>query len=476
MLIDTIKLIISYFTYSEGENFREMKNERKGISRSELVKQIREEIKKLNSDRLSYVHRKGYTILDYVSDPAFICTDYDAKFIPHIITTLTAGIESLNHTSVSATASQINSDGGYYAETVKNPFIANEIEHPKLFNCYEYYESPPKPPYEVGTTSCYLCDSDRIVLLRDYNKNSPSFGASQVTKDGVYKLFGDTMAIIFFPNEAYKEVSERWKKSIDEVKRESVFVFFFLPGFDKPGVERKEIESPARDKETAAMLANKIFREGLDKIFAKGKIEITEEDRRFFQEEEEKLSRDKQPKIDSDKSNENIIVGVLSEEDAREMEAYKALEDAGILLSKEQKKEVAMLHEKAEKKAKLNTYREKAPEREQHQNEVLEAKRLANVEQNKKWEESFSESERKHNSEKEELEKMKKQAMALKTIMSMDPEMLTEEQKKLLSNNERFINYTEINDKHKDQEEMSSEVRQMMQEYYEEQEKDGRSR
>ena len=80
--------------------------------------------------------------------------------------------------------------------------------------------------------------------------------------------------------------------------------------------------------------------------------------------------------------------------------------------------------------------------------------------------------------EKAELERMKKEALALSQMKMIAPELLTEEQKQLLTNDNMYIVANALAEEHAHEEGMNPEVRNIMQEYYSKQEENtsGRGR
>ena len=180
---------------------------------------------------------------------------------------------------------------------------------------------------------------------------------------------------------------------------------------------------------------------------------------------EDKVEVDNKPKYEK-----------LSQDDAKKIQLYQSMMELNIPLSDEQKAELESLREKAEKADKLNAYREKGPERKIHQMEAMHEREVANIAKNHAWEESFAKSESKREQELKELQLMRKQAEALRGLESVEPALLNDSQKELLSNNDRFIGAQEIADKHQNEKGMNEEIRKIMAEYYQEQENKGRSK
>ena len=130
----------------------------------------------------------------------------------------------------------------------------------------------------------------------------------------------------------------------------------------------------------------------------------------------------------------------------------------GMALSEAQKEERAAL-------------RMKATEREMHQMETMHEKSVANDAKNAAWEKSLAASKSKRNQELKELKDMRKQAEVLRGLESLNPTLLTAEQKELLSNNDWFVKAQDIANKHQNERGMNEEIRKIIAEYYEEQEK-----
>ena len=238
-----------------------------------------------------------------------------------------------------------------------------------------------------------------------------------------------------------------------------------IPDFQIP-----KIVGVTGDKEWAAIY-NKIIHIGIAEFLTYREFGLTDEDRERYnlpkKEETKTAAVIEQDKMES--------LGALSDEEAKKIQAYEGLEAAGITLSKEQSSELAVLHAKAEKMDKLRAYRERTPEREKHQKEAMDERREFNMQQNQKWEESHKMSEEKHNRKLAELQTMKKQVEAMKQVKDLGIS-LDENQSKQMENNARFAELSEKAEKHKHEEGMAPEVREMIARYYDEQEKDGKSR
>lgn len=158
----------------------------------------------------------------------------------------------------------------------------------------------------------------------------------------------------------------------------------------------------------------------------------------------------------------------LMEQEQKKIAAFEALEAAGVPLSETQKQELADLYAKAEKTNKLNAYRAGEPVRTAHREAELASRREENEQRNKKWEESFARSEEKRDKEKAELEQMKKQVEALRTLEKVDSSLLNEDQRKLMTDNERFAKAKQIIESHKDSD-LSEELAELIAEYYRQQ-------
>ncbi len=220
------------------------------------------------------------------------------------------------------------------------------------------------------------------------------------------------------------------------------------------------------------------------------KFQLTESEKREYGvlPEQRRAALNRQKGINeenlSDKKTETQTESInlsdsLSEQEAKRVEAYETMEKAGISLSDEQKKELAELREKASRQAKLNAYRENAPEREEHQKAEMNARREANEERNRAWIESANRSQEKRNSEIEELKAelavLRQQVDAMKNVKNLGVN-LSEEQENTLNKNETITKGFDAIQKHEHEEGMNEEVRKAMTEYYEQQEENGRSR
>ena len=179
--------------------------------------------------------------------------------------------------------------------------------------------------------------------------------------------------------------------------------------------------------------------------------------------------------------NDPPSLDLLSEQEQKEVQALKGLEEAGLSLSDEQRNRLEELYAKAriirreqerEQKqaefiAHFDEYRAKEPERTAHREAEMAARREANKETMNRRERRLAERQAKIEKEKAELERMKKEALALSQMKMIAPELLTEEQKQLLTNDNMYIVANDIAEEHAHEEGMNPEVAELLAEYYE---------
>ena len=178
--------------------------------------------------------------------------------------------------------------------------------------------------------------------------------------------------------------------------------------------------------------------------------------------------------------NDPSSLDLLSEQEQKEVQALKGLEEAGLSLSDEQRNRLEELYAKTRREqereqkqaefiAHFDEYRAKEPERTAHREAEMAARREANKEKMNRRERRLAERQAKIEKEKAELERMKKEALALSQMKMIAPELLTEEQKQLLTNDNMYIVANDIAEEHANEEGMNQEVAKLMAEYYEKQ-------
>lgn len=410
---------------------------------------------------------------------------------------LLAGIEVSN-------SKEFQSDGyiGEYgpAYNEKNDETILKYGHDKKISESETYS------YTNDYTRYIISNKNKGMEIRTKgNKNEINTASFyQVTADGVYRMYitnqiDPFIRIEFYSNEDLEKISQHLGRPLETVIQEfaSNTVEFNLPteqkiaDFSELTTKYKlGIDMTKYSTAEHIMLINKIFRTGLDKVFTDKDfsiLKITEEDKKFYQDELEKINK-KETLIETSSIEENkkhditkqteipVHLEKISEEEKRKLQAYDMMEATGIVLSETQKEERDAIRTKEEKATKYEAYQSRASERKKHQIEAMHERNVANDAKNAEWEKSYAASKNKRAQELKELQLMRKQAEALRGVESLDPTLLTAEQKNLLSNNDRFVKAQDIANKHQNESGMNEEIRKIMAEYYEEQEKKGKSK
>lgn len=232
------------------------------------------------------------------------------------------------------------------------------------------------------------------------------------------------------------------------------------------------------DKKDFALLANKIYRKGLQYVSELGRnggiLEITDEDRRFFDERQEaslpleSLQKEK-ISLNIDTDNEKLLEIIQS---------LKSLEKTGVELSNEQKRllniydklnpeKVAWYHDKINS-VEFQQYQSEQIARQSSQKEIREQIARKNA-ANEQW---LNSPENPANVRIKKIEELKAQISALNNFKMKAPDMLTVEQINFLAQSQEFLDmlYESSQEKHEVDTGMSPEIRDWYKQRYESQE------
>jgi len=224
---------------------------------------------------------------------------------------------------------------------------SQEIEQTELSYGMRKIDSTPT----TGSTYV-LANNNRQIIVKKDGKGSLQISAMQYCEEGVYEFFisnnSNRFCFRFYPNTTLETASKKFGKPLDEIKRRFVsnYSYDLLPskvwmGDDSWMMQGMEQISYSMDikEDEYAMIANKLFREGLDKVFNSRTINITPEEREYYKQKIEKtkkrviiisaeeLLKDKKRVIIIPAEKEEIPV--LSEEERKKEELLEQLQSEG---------------------------------------------------------------------------------------------------------------------------------------------------
>ena len=397
------------------------------LSHSDIMKQYIEYSKKRKAD----AKEKGKII----SNQNFGLLE------PSAISDLTAGID------IETVEARDRSSLFYVSKDIEEDIREKKITAPRfVYGTEMLYDNSPSghSVYNIADDTKRVEITTTYADFTDKKAGLVRITATQLCPDGVYDIVleGDRLKYFrFYPNKVFENASKLNRKSVEDIKRyllggiaHSGMPLFawaskvwgkYGEGIDSyamPGAETIHYQIDLKPEERY-MLANKLFREGLDKIFASGKLEITAADRKYYEDMAERAK--------------GIPEGKL-----------KPLEE----------------------------YRTKAPERAESQARALEARKKANKVKNSEWQSSSERSAEREKRQLEEYKRILEELQALQTLKRVAPEMLHEDQLDYLANDTYYTKAFEKASKGRTEEGMDPEIRELMSAYYTEQESNGRSR
>ncbi len=331
---------------------------------------------------------------------------------------------------------------------------------------------------ESNSTILILNDDKSLTVRKDYEYDE-TVTIYQMCEEGVYVFSisgtysnNTPWKFEFYPNEGFVTESIIYGCTPEEVKRR------FVTGVGYSVAPSKVWKSPrviaeflpnqyfsleqvpcsvSFSDEDRCIIANKLFREGLDKVFKSGHLEVTDEDRKIYSEQEieaevEKLEEEKidpivERQVEEQETDLDVSTfSLLSQEEKQKLELLTQLKDLGMDLSEDQKEELKRLKDLKIKTDKFREYQKHREERDQHIKEGMTARAQENEERNAHWIEGEKQHQEKEEREKAVVDKMKEETRLLEQLAQVMP--LSDMQKVVLRLNKI---YTEAYDiaKHK---------------------------
>ena len=310
----------------------------------------------------------------------------------------------------------------------------------------------------LSQSSLLVINNDKSMLISRENSSKENLRITQICEDGVYLfqyttiIWNDTpWSFEFYSNEEFKASAEKYNLSIEEIKRRfaSKYGYDVKPTkvwhtpestlFQKGTAQQIPCTAPTLNTENRYMIANKLFREGLDKVFNSGHLEITPEERQMYEEQaklkEKEVEVQAQPVVQEQAESKRH--SLLSEEELQKLSLLKQLKEMGVELSEEQLKELETLQAEADKYTKLREYQATREEREEHIREVMAERAEENEERNARWMEGERSHQEKEARQKGVIEKMQQETTLLEQLKQVMP--LSEMQEVILRLNKIYL-------------------------------------